>query len=264
VSGATRTIHAHGSHFTVAYYACYGCRSATMNIDRPVLDTALRVVGLEARLDRRDRVESDHVRAELRERLEEARRTLARARKRTSWYCWHCGTHPSEASVQTACPGCHEPVHLYALRGHGIRVECDNPGYWWVSDVARSARWYRETFGGDTCVTCPDREPYAYARMSTRDPSMSFVLMNPESYRRAIPEAPTDGIRPCVVRINVVDVESLYERVRARAVVHTPLNSNDGPRSFSIEDPDHHLLVFRHWGRQGGSEKPTVVALARH
>lgn len=125
-------------------------------------------------------------------------------------------------------------------------------GYVWVADVARSMQWYKDTLDLDG-YPYPSKEPYVYANLSAEEVDLAFVLMSPEGYRHAIPDAPVDKIPPCVVEIDVDDVAGLHATLQVRVPIHTPLGKGtDGRKRFAIEDPDHHVLVFRGFQGEAG------------
>jgi len=135
-------------------------------------------------------------------------------------------------------------------------------GYLWVSDVARSMTWYRDTLDLSG-IPYPSKEPYIYANLLADHLEFAFLLMSPAGYQDAIPDAPIGGIDPVVVKIDVDNIERLYHRIRERVGIHTPLAQGpNGRLSFAMEDPDHHLLTFQQIPESRGNQSSRGLTTA--
>jgi catechol 2,3-dioxygenase-like lactoylglutathione lyase family enzyme len=113
-----------------------------------------------------------------------------------------------------------------------------------VSDVARSAAFYRDVLGFTVAVTVPEAPPYVFAIVQSGP--VEVFLNAPEP---AIAEYPAFKDRPIggtlTLFIEVVDVARAHAGLQSRVKIVMPLEHKwYGSTEFAFENPDGYLITF--------------------
>ena len=119
-----------------------------------------------------------------------------------------------------------------------------------VSDIDRSAAFYRDVLGFATVTTVPDQAPFVFVWMQRGEVSVFLNAVHsvadewPELAARPIggtatlymmleADGPDDG------------VDALHRDVQGRATVAMPLKDQFyGMREFAVTDPDGYVIIF--------------------
>jgi catechol 2,3-dioxygenase-like lactoylglutathione lyase family enzyme len=122
-----------------------------------------------------------------------------------------------------------------------VRVNSAVPTFW-VSDVARTARWYVEHLGFSIAGTFPKQEPYVYA--SVQRDAAEIMLLSLSGYEKPDLSAQRpEGLWDAYLRMS--GVAAFYETVRGEAFVQMPLKQQRyGDWEFEVRDPNGYVLVF--------------------
>ena len=113
-----------------------------------------------------------------------------------------------------------------------------------VSDVARSAAFYRDVLGFTVAVTVPEASPYVFAAVQCGP--VEVFLNAPEP---AVAEYPAFKDRPIggtlTLFIEVVDIARAHAELQSRVKIVMPLEHKwYGSTEFAFEDPDGYLITF--------------------
>ena len=119
-----------------------------------------------------------------------------------------------------------------------------------VSDVERSAAFYRDVLGFTVAATVPDAAPYVFAIVQSGP--VEIFLNAPEP---AIAEYPALKDRPIggtlTLFIEVAPIQQAYESLKDRVNVVMPLERKwYGVTEFAFEDPDGYLITFAERDRE--------------
>jgi catechol 2,3-dioxygenase-like lactoylglutathione lyase family enzyme len=110
-----------------------------------------------------------------------------------------------------------------------------------VSDVGKTARWYREVLGFRV-VTFPDSEPFEWASIA-RD-NVEIMLQRSEGYEK--PDL--DPLRPggaWNVYFYIDDAQGLFDAIGNKVKVRrAPCEQPYQMIEFEIADPNGYVLVF--------------------
>lgn len=118
-----------------------------------------------------------------------------------------------------------------------------------VSDIDRSAAFYRDVLGFTTVTTVPDAAPFVFVWLQ-RD-GVSVFLNARAGVQEDLPEL---GGRPIGVTNTIfitleadtpeAGVDALFHQVEGKARVLMPLKTQFyGMREFAIEDPDGYVII---------------------
>ncbi len=113
-----------------------------------------------------------------------------------------------------------------------------------VSDVARSAAFYRDVLGFTVPVTVPEASPYVFAVVQSGPVEVFLNAPDP-----AVAEYPALKDRPIggtlTLFIEVVDVARAHAELQSRVKIVMPLEHKwYGSTEFAFEDPDGYLITF--------------------
>jgi uncharacterized glyoxalase superfamily protein PhnB len=119
-----------------------------------------------------------------------------------------------------------------------------------VSDIDRSAAFYRDVLGFQVVTTVPDAAPFVFVWLQ-RD-GVNVFLNRKDGVADDVPrlaERTIGGTNTLFMTIESDSVENgidgLFERIDGRAPVVMPLkNQFYGMREFGIEDPDGYVVFF--------------------
>lgn len=119
-----------------------------------------------------------------------------------------------------------------------------------VSDVARSAAWYRDVLGFTVVTTVPEEAPYVFAILQSG--GVEIFLNAPEP---AIAEYPAFKDRPIggtlTMFIEVTDIAEAHAALKDRVKVVMPLEKKwYGVTEFAFEDPDGYLITYAQPGER--------------
>jgi catechol 2,3-dioxygenase-like lactoylglutathione lyase family enzyme len=113
-----------------------------------------------------------------------------------------------------------------------------------VSDVARSAAWYRDVLGFSVVMTVPEQAPHAFAILQSG--SVEIFLNAPEP---AIAEYPAFADRAIggtlTMFIEVSDIAAAHAALKDRVRIVMPLEKKwYGVTEFAFEDPDGYVITY--------------------
>ena len=113
-----------------------------------------------------------------------------------------------------------------------------------VSNVERSAEFYRDVLGFSVQMTVPDAPPFAFAIVTTG--SVEVFLNSQES---AAAEYPAFAGRPIggtlTLFIEVVNIVEAYESLKGTVDVVMPLEKKwYGMTEFAFLDPDGYVITY--------------------
>lgn len=113
-----------------------------------------------------------------------------------------------------------------------------------VSDVDKSAAFYRDVLGFTVAMHVPDESPFVFAAMQSGDVEIFLNAPGP-----AIEEYPAFKDRAIggtlTLFIHVTDVRRVHAELLARVNVVMPLETKwYGVTEFAIADPDGYLITF--------------------
>ena len=113
-----------------------------------------------------------------------------------------------------------------------------------VTDMARSVRFYQDVLGFELGETVPGEPPFVFAWLKRGGVN---VFLN--SLETAKEDYPALAARPvggtCTLFIVMSGVDAYHERVRSATKVTMPIKTQFyGMREFAIEDPDGYVLTF--------------------
>ena len=113
-----------------------------------------------------------------------------------------------------------------------------------VSNVERSAAFYRDTLGFEVETTVPEEAPYVFAVM--KHGGVQIFLNAPEP---AAAEYPAFKDRPIggtlTLFIEVEEVRRLHESLERRVTIVMPLEKKwYGVTEFACVDPDGYVITF--------------------
>jgi lactoylglutathione lyase len=113
-----------------------------------------------------------------------------------------------------------------------------------VSDVARSAAWYRDVLGFTLVTTVPEEAPYVFAILQSG--GVEIFLNAPEP---AIAEYPAFKDRPIggslTMFIEVTDIAGAHAALKDQVTIVMPLQQKwYGVTEFAFEDPDGYLITY--------------------
>jgi catechol 2,3-dioxygenase-like lactoylglutathione lyase family enzyme len=113
-----------------------------------------------------------------------------------------------------------------------------------VSNVERSAAFYRDVLGVTMQMTVPDAPPYAFAMMTSGP--VEVFLNAPEAAFEEYPAFKTMPIGGTLTLfIEVTGIEESWAGLKDVATVALPLETKwYGMTEFAIADPDGYLITF--------------------
>ena len=113
-----------------------------------------------------------------------------------------------------------------------------------VSNVERSAAFYRDVLGFTMQMTVPDAPPYAFAMMTSG--SIEIFLNAPEPAFEEYPafkDMPIGGT--LTLFIEVTEIEAAYARLAPLVKVVMPFEKKwYGMTEFAFTDPDGYIITF--------------------
>lgn len=120
-----------------------------------------------------------------------------------------------------------------------------------VTDIDRSAAFYRDVIGLPVHMTVPEEKPFAFVWLQAGD--VNIFLNDQKTVGELDPHM---GAKPIggsfTIYIRVTGVDAIWERVKDRAKVADPINTKPyGMREFAVEDPDGYLITFSEETLQG-------------
>lgn len=111
-----------------------------------------------------------------------------------------------------------------------------------VSNIARSADFYREALGFQTVATVPAQAPFAFI-MLARDGLNLFLNSREATHEEGHAIEPVAG--GVTMYIDVTDIGRLWKDMQARAPIVMPLKKQFyGVTEFSVTDPDGYWITF--------------------
>jgi len=113
-----------------------------------------------------------------------------------------------------------------------------------VSDVERSAAFYRDVLGFTIQMTVPDAPPYAFAMM-TCGPVEVFLNSTESAYAEypAFKDRPIGGT--LTLFIEVTEIEAAYARLAPLVTVVMPFEKKwYGMTEFAFVDPDGYIITY--------------------
>ena len=113
-----------------------------------------------------------------------------------------------------------------------------------VSNVERSAEFYRDVLGFSVQMTVPEAPPFAFAIVTTGSVE---VFLN--SVEAATSEYPAFAGRPIggtlTLFIEVVNINEAYEAIQGTVTVVMPLEKKwYGMTEFAFLDPDGYIITY--------------------
>jgi lactoylglutathione lyase len=118
-----------------------------------------------------------------------------------------------------------------------------------VSDIERSAAFYRDVLGFSTVTTVPEAAPFVFVWLQRDD--VSVFLNTVGAVKQDHPELgarPIGGTATLFMTIDAdspsAGIDALFAAVRSKARVIMPLKDQFyGMREFAIEDPDRYVII---------------------
>lgn len=111
-----------------------------------------------------------------------------------------------------------------------------------VSDIDRSAEFYREGLGFTTVTTVPDQAPFAFV-MLERDGLKLFL--NSKASAEGEGYAVEVGRAGVALYIMVEGIGILWKQLQARVPIAMPLHTQFyGTTEFAVVDPDGYYITF--------------------
>jgi lactoylglutathione lyase len=113
-----------------------------------------------------------------------------------------------------------------------------------VSNIDRSAAFYRDVLGFSIKQTVPDDAPFVFVWLE-RD-GVPVFLNDPKAVEQDVERASARPFGGTATMFFVItDVDGYHAQVAPHAVVVMPLKTQFyGMREFAVEDPDGHILTF--------------------
>jgi lactoylglutathione lyase len=119
-----------------------------------------------------------------------------------------------------------------------------------VSDIDKSAAFYRDVLGFTTVTTVPDEPPFVFVWLQRDD--VSVFLNAREGVAEDLPEVAARQVGGTAMLFITVDaedaeagVDAVFKSVDRRARVLMPLKDQFyGMREFAIADPDGYVIIF--------------------
>ena len=122
-----------------------------------------------------------------------------------------------------------------------------------VTDVKRSADWYKRLLGFETGMAMPNRSKPTFVRLIS--PGGAAIMIGdggdamsgkkaPDNVRKAISARNAQRVVSLYLRVNS-GINALYENTRKRAKVVQPLTTQPyGMREFALRDPDGYEVAI--------------------
>ena len=119
-----------------------------------------------------------------------------------------------------------------------------------VTDMDRSAAFYRDVLGFSVVTTVPDRPPFAFTWLQRG--GVSVFLNSRDSVKEDLGSWGARAVGGTLsmfitIEADTVDtgIDALFRSIDGTAPIAMPLkNQFYGMREFAIEDPDGYLIIF--------------------
>jgi len=113
-----------------------------------------------------------------------------------------------------------------------------------VSNIDRSAAFYRDVLGLPIHMTVPDATPFAFVWLKQDDVN---IFLNDRAtvgeLDRHLADKPLGGSFTMYLRVTAVD--ALWERISPHATIAEAINTKPyGMREFAVADPDGYLITL--------------------
>jgi catechol 2,3-dioxygenase-like lactoylglutathione lyase family enzyme len=114
-----------------------------------------------------------------------------------------------------------------------------------VSDIERSAAFYRDVLGFQQTTTVPEKPPFVFVWMKQGGVDVFLNVVQPAQSGSSIDHSkPVSGTNTMYVKMHGID--ELAARVKSHGVTPAIAMHEEfyGMKEFAVQDPDGYLIIF--------------------